>query len=67
MASSLVAARKVLTVDADRVTLATYVWFHGTRGRILWSAVAPVHHRIEPLLMTMAESRRRAEGADFGE
>ena len=65
--SSLVAARKVLTVEPDRVTLATYVRFHGTRGRILWSAIAPVHHRIEPLLMTMAESRRRADAAGFGQ
>ena len=57
--SSLVTARKVLTVDAHRVTLATYVWYERTRGRFLWSAIAPVHHRVEPLLLTLAAARHR--------
>jgi hypothetical protein len=62
--SSLVTARKVLRVDANRLTLTTYVWYQGTPGRVLWSAIAPVHHRIEPLLMTLAVSRRRAGTGD---
>lgn len=55
--SSLVTARKVLMVDADRLTLTTYVWFQGRRGRVVWSVLAPVHHRVEPLLISLAASR----------
>ena len=58
--SSLVRARKVLDVEADRVRLTTYVWYESRAGRLVWSALAPVHHRIEPLLLTLAASRRRA-------
>jgi hypothetical protein len=56
VSSSLVTARKVLEADADRLTLTTYVWYENKRGRLLWSASAPVHHRIEPLLLTLAVS-----------
>ena len=58
--SSSLTARKVLKVDAHGLTLTTYVWYEGTRGRVLWSAIAPVHHLIEPLLVTSAVSRRRS-------
>ncbi len=60
VSSSLVSARKVVRVEGDRVTLATYVWYERTLGRVLWSALAPVHHRIEPLLITSAASRARS-------
>lgn len=63
VSSSLVVARKVLTVDANRLTLSTYVWFEGTPGRVVWTALAPVHHRVEPLLITLAVSRHRREHA----
>lgn len=59
--SSLIVARKVLRMEADhRLTLTTYVWYERRRGRLLWLAIAPVHHRVEPLLLTIAASR----GAD---
>ena len=58
--SSLVAARKVLQVSEDRLTLTTFVRYEGRRGRLLWSAIAPVHHRIEPLLLTLAGRRPTA-------
>jgi hypothetical protein len=57
--SSSITARKVLQVDQDRLTLSTYVWYQRRAGRLLWSALAPVHHRIEPLLLTLATSRRQ--------
>jgi Protein of unknown function (DUF2867) len=57
VSSSLVAARKVLKVEQDRVTFTTYVWFERAQGRLLWSVIAPIHHRIEPLLLTLAASR----------
>ncbi len=62
--SSLVTAHKVLHVESSRLILTTYVWYEATRGRVLWSAIAPVHHLIEPLLMTMAASRVRDERAN---
>ena len=62
--SSLVVARKVLNVESNRLVLTTYVWYETTRGRVLWSAIAPLHHRIEPLLVTSALSRSRGERAN---
>ncbi|CAN5628327.1 hypothetical protein BH10ACT10_BH10ACT10_24720 [soil metagenome] len=61
--SSLVAARNVFRVDHDLVTVTTLVWFERPRGRILWSVLAPVHHLVEPLLLTLATSRARDERA----
>jgi hypothetical protein len=59
VSSSLVAARKVLRVEPDRLILTTLVWFKSVRGRIVWSVIAPVHHRIEPTLLTLATRARR--------
>ncbi len=59
--SSLVTARKVLNVEANRLTLTTYVWYERSAGRVVWAAIAPVHHRIEPLLLTLAGSRDLTE------
>jgi hypothetical protein len=64
VSSSLVTGRKVLQVESNRVTVATYVWYENRRGRVLWSSITPVHHRIEPLLLTSAASRHRADTAD---
>ncbi len=58
--SGSIAARKVLLVDEDRLTLTTYVWYRSRLGRLLWSTLAPVHHRVEPLLMSLATSRARS-------
>jgi hypothetical protein len=57
--SSLITARKVLTVDRQRLTLTTIVRYECRLGRIIWSAIAPVHHRVEPLLLTLATARSR--------
>ena len=57
--SGSIAARKVLLVEQNRLTLTTYVWYRRRLGRLLWSTLAPVHHRIEPLLMTLATSPHR--------
>jgi Protein of unknown function (DUF2867) len=57
--SSLISARKVLTVDRHAVILTTVVRYERRLGRVLWSAIAPVHHRIEPLLLTLAAARFR--------
>ena len=59
--SSLVHARKVLNLESSRLILTTQVWYARTRGRVLWSALAPVHHRIEPLIVSLAVSRRRRD------
>ncbi len=61
--SGSLAARKVLLVDRDRLTLTTYVWYQRRAGRVIWSTLAPVHHRVEPLLMTLAASRGRTARA----
>ncbi|MEO6511938.1 MAG: hypothetical protein ABIO16_13150 [Nocardioides sp.] len=52
-----------MRVDADRLTFSTYVWYERALGRIVWSVLAPIHHRVEPLLLTLATSRRRKERA----
>jgi hypothetical protein len=52
--SSLVTAHKVLQVDANRLTLTTHVWYQGRRGHVVWSAISPVHHLVEPVLVTLA-------------
>jgi hypothetical protein len=57
--SSLLTARKVLKVDHDRLTLTTLVRYERRRGRLIWSTLAPVHHRIEPWLLTLATARYR--------
>jgi hypothetical protein len=61
--SSLVVAHKVLEVSQDRLTFTTYVRYERTLGRILWAVIAPIHHLVEPLLLTMATSRVRKERA----
>lgn len=58
--SGSLSARKVLRLQADRVVLTTSVSFDRLPGRVLWTVLAPVHHRIEPLLVTLAASRFRA-------
>jgi hypothetical protein len=59
--SSLVTGRKVLKVEPDRLVLTTFVRFERTQGRVLWSVIAPIHHLIEPLLLTLAAKRSRQE------
>lgn len=54
--SGSIAVRKVLLVGPDRLTLTTCVWYRRRLGRALWSTLAPVHHRVEPLLITLAAS-----------
>jgi len=56
--SALMTANKVVWVDASRLTVATFIRYDWRWGRAVWSAVAPVHHRTDPLLMTYAASRK---------
>ncbi len=55
--SPLITAAKVVQVDDSRLVVATFVRFERRLARAVWSAVAPVHHRIEPLLLSLARSR----------
>jgi hypothetical protein len=52
--SPLLSARKIVRVDDTRVVMATFVRHERALGRILWAVVVPVHHRIEPYLLTHA-------------
>lgn len=58
--SRLVTAVKVLQVGAGRATAATFVRYERWPGRIVWRVIAPVHHRTEPLLLTLAARHPRA-------
>jgi hypothetical protein len=49
--SSLATAHKVVRVDGSRVVTATFVRYERPLGRMIWSAVAPIHHRTEPYLL----------------
>lgn len=49
--SPLLTAHKVVRTQSSRVTMTTFVRYERRMGRILWSAVAPVHHRTEPYLL----------------
>jgi len=57
VSSALLTAHKVVWVDASRLTVATFIRYDRRWARVVWSAVAPVHHRTEPLLLTYAASR----------
>jgi hypothetical protein len=59
--SALLTARKVIQVGDAHLTATTFVRFERRGGRWLWAVVAPVHHRTEPLLLTLA-ARRAARG-----
>jgi Protein of unknown function (DUF2867) len=50
-------AEKITRVEGDLLVISTSVRFDKTLGRLLWTAVAPVHHLTEPLLMTSAVRR----------
>jgi hypothetical protein len=49
--SPLMSAHKVLRLGESRILMTTFVRDNGKRGRALWSAVAPIHHRTEPYLL----------------
>jgi Protein of unknown function (DUF2867) len=55
--SALTSARKVLRVDDYRLRVSTFVRYERPLGRVLWTAVAPVHHLTEPYLLGTAASR----------
>ena len=57
VSSPLITARKVVRVAPTRVTVTTHVRYQRRPARVIWSIVAPVHHRTEPLHLTMAASR----------
>jgi hypothetical protein len=61
VSSSLVAAHKLLTVEENRVVMTTYVRYERALGRVLWSVIVPIHHLVEPLLLTHA-ARSRLDG-----
>jgi Protein of unknown function (DUF2867) len=47
-------AHIVLQVESSQVILASFVRYEKRRGRRIWSAVQPVHHRIVPYLLERA-------------
>jgi hypothetical protein len=53
-------ARLVFGADADRAQVTTRVTFRHLAGRLLWSAVGPVHRRAVPDIL--AAARRRLSG-----
>jgi hypothetical protein len=55
--SPLVTAHKVLDVRGDQLTVTTFVRYESRRARLIWLAIAPVHHRVEPWLITRAGRR----------
>jgi hypothetical protein len=57
-------AHKVLRVEASRVVLTTFVRYDRRGAHLLWSAVAPVHHRTEPYLLGHAASHPPPRPAD---
>lgn len=52
--SPLVGAHKIVRVDGARVVMTTFVRYERLPARALWSAVAPIHHRTEPYLLSHA-------------
>lgn len=56
--STLLTARKTFLVNASQIIVTTYVRYERPLGRYIWSVVAPVHHRTEPLLLTRAVAHR---------
>ena len=57
--STLLTAHKVVRTQSSRVTMTTFVHYKRRMGRILWSAIAPVHHRTEPYLIGHATGHLR--------
>jgi Protein of unknown function (DUF2867) len=55
--SAMVAAHKVLDVHDDGLAVTTAVRYERRRARLVWSAIAPIHHRVEPWLITRAGQR----------
>jgi hypothetical protein len=56
--SSLATAQKVVRVQGSRVVMTTFVHYERPMGRVVWSSVAPIHHRTEPYLLGHAASLR---------
>lgn len=52
--SPLLTGRKVVQVASGSLTVATFVRCGGRFGRLVWSVVAVVHHRTEPMLLNHA-------------
>ncbi len=52
--SKLIVAHKVVLAANARVTVTTSVRYERRSGRLVWTAVSPVHHRTEPLLLSRA-------------
>jgi hypothetical protein len=47
-------ARNTVVVRKSTVTVVTHVHFERRSGRVLWAAVAPLHHVMIPYLLTHA-------------
>jgi hypothetical protein len=52
--SVLVTAHKVVEVGDGRLTVSTLVRYERRWARPVWSALAPIHHVVEPRLITRA-------------
>ncbi|HEX3792805.1 MAG TPA: DUF2867 domain-containing protein [Pseudonocardiaceae bacterium] len=55
--SGLLVAQNVVLVQDSRVVWTTVVRFQRWPGRLLWSLVAPIHHRMVPRLLSAAAGR----------
>jgi hypothetical protein len=52
--SPLLRAHNTVRVSDSAVVVITDVHFERRAGRVLWAAVAPIHHRVMPFLLTHA-------------
>ncbi|HEY1831544.1 MAG TPA: DUF2867 domain-containing protein [Acidimicrobiales bacterium] len=59
--SAMLEAHIVFWLDQERLTFSTSVHYTRRRARLLWSALAPVHHQVVPMLLRSAA--RRAGGS----
>jgi len=56
--SWLLTADKEIRVANGSVRMTTFVRYRRGMGRVIWTLVAPVHHRTEPYLLGYAASHR---------
>ncbi len=54
--SPLATAHKVVRLQGSQVVMTTFVLYRCRMGRMVWTAVMPIHHRTEPYLLGHAAS-----------
>jgi hypothetical protein len=55
--SSVATGRKVVRAQSSRVVMTTFVRYERRMGRIVCTAVTPIHHRTEPYLLGHAAAQ----------